>query len=319
MGRERSPLFWLGCALLLALTVIAALAPLLAPHDPWLPTGAPLAPPTDGHLLGTNDLGQDVLSQVIYGARSSLIVAVLVTALSTALSWLVGLAAGFVRGAAGPLLAVTDLLLALPHLPLSLLTLTLLGPSRRNLILVLALLSWPAFARIVRSVVLTTRSATYVEASRALGAPDGHVIRRHLLPATIDVLPTKLILTVRFAVFAEATLAFLGLGSAGSVSWGTMLHWAFGDPLVFSRPIWPWLVVPPMLAIVTLILATVWVGTGIVEGGQGRARGYARVRRSGRGVGVGHGSPRHVDNNALELRRPNRPTGSERGTRTFRA
>ncbi len=312
MARERSPLFWVGGAILLAFAIVAAVAPLLAPHDPWLPTGEPLAPPSDGHLLGTNDLGQDVLSQVIYGARSSLIVAVLVTALSTGLSWLVGLAAGFVRGLAGPLLAATDLLLALPNLPLYLLTLTLLGPSRRNLILVLALLSWPAFARIVRSIVLATRSAAYVEASRALGAADGHVIRRHLLPATIDVLPTKLVLTVRFAVFAETTLAFLGLGSADSISWGTMLHWALGDPLLFSRPVWPWLVVPPMLAIATLILATLWVGTGVVEGSRGRFRGDVPEHRRRRSIGAAAGVPRRVDRGARRLRPTVGPTGGGR-------
>lgn len=305
MDRDRSPLFWLGCALLLGFATVAALAPLLAPHDPRLPTGTPLAPPTHDHLLGTNDLGQDVLSQLIHGARSSLIVAGLVTALSTGLSWLVGLTAGLVRGAEGPLMAVTDLLLALPNLPLSLLVLTLVGPSRGNLILLLALLSWPAFARIVRSIVLRTRSAAYVEASRALGARDAHVIRRHLFPATIDVLPTKLVLTVRFAVLAEATLAFLGLSGADSVSWGTILNWAFADPLLFARPVWPWLVLPPTLAIVTLILATVWVSTGIAEIGRGRRRSTRRGHTSRRGLGTGHDPTRPRHGETPELRAAN--------------
>ncbi len=265
MARRRPALFWLGCGLLAAFAAVAALAPLLAPHDPRLPTGRPLAPPSRGHLLGTNDLGLDVLSQAIYGARSSLIVAGSVTGISTALSWIVGLLAGFFRHAEAPLMALADLLLALPHIPFYLLALTLLGPSRGNLILVLALISWPAFARIVRSVVLQARSAGYVEASRMLGAPDLHVIRHHLLPATLGVLPTKLVLTVRFAVFAEATLAFLGLGTNDAMSWGMMLNWAFSDPLLFSRPGWPWLVLPPTLAIAALVLASVWVSSGIVE------------------------------------------------------
>ena len=259
-------LFWLGCGLLVAFVAAAAMAPLLAPHDPRLPSGEPLAPPTREHLLGTNDLGQDVLSQVIYGARSSLIVAGLVTALSTGLSWGVGLAAGFFRGVTGPLMALTDLLLALPNLPLYLLVLTLLGPSRRNLVLVLGLLSWPAFARVVRGLVLQARVAAYVEASRALGAPEWHVLRRHLLPATLHVLPTKLVLTVRFAIFAEATLAFLGVSSGDAIGWGSMLNWAFSDPLLFLRPVWPWLVLPPTLATAALILATVWVSSGFAEG-----------------------------------------------------
>lgn len=257
----------------MVVAAVAAMAPLLAPHDPRLSTGRPLAPPTREHLLGTNDLGQDVLSQVIHGARSVLIVAGLVTGASTALSWLVGLAAGFVRRAEAPLMLVTDLLLVLPSMPLYFLVLTVLGASRRNLIAVLALLSWPAFARIVRSVVLQTRSAAYVEASRALGAADLSIVRRHVLPATLQVLPTKLVLTVRFAIFGEATLAFLGLGGSGSISWGTMLGWAFADPLLFARPVWPWLVLPPALAIVAVVLATVWVTTDTGDaGGPGSSR-----------------------------------------------
>ncbi len=260
-------LVWLGLGIIAAFVAIAATAPALAPHDPRLPTGPPLASPTRQHPLGTNDLGQDVLSQTIHGARSSLVVAGVVTAISTALSWLVGLVAGFSRRAEWPLLAVTDLLLALPNLPLYLLVLTLAGPSRRNLIATLALLSWPAFARVVRGVVTQTRSAPHVEASRALGACDRHLVLRHILPATLDVLPTKLVLTVRFAVFAEATLAFLGLGPADTVSWGTMLNWAFADPLLIARPVWPWLVLPPALCIAALIVATVWVGGGLVAVG----------------------------------------------------
>ncbi|MDP9379897.1 MAG: ABC transporter permease [Chloroflexota bacterium] len=265
------PLQWLGCALLSAPFIVAVFAPLLAPYDPHLPVGRPLAAPTIEHPLGTNDLGQDTLSQLIYGARASLSVAVAVAAISTVLSWSVGLAAGFFRPVEGPLMALSDLLLALPNLPLYMLVVTLVGPSRLNLILVLALLSWPAFARVVRSVVIQTRSAPYVEAAGALGATGARIAVRHLFPATLSLLPTKLILTVRFAVFAEATLAFLGLAEGGSVSWGTMLSHAFSDPLLFSRPVWPWLVLPPTLAIMALILVTTWI-SGQIEGLQRSGR-----------------------------------------------
>jgi ABC-type dipeptide/oligopeptide/nickel transport system permease subunit len=184
-----------------------------------------------------------------------------VTAISTALSWIVGLTAGFIRRLEGLLMGGTDLILALPDLPLILLVLTLIGATRLNLILVLGLLSWPAFARVVRSIVIGARGSPYVEASRALGASTAHVMLRHLLPATLGALPAKLVLTMRYAVFAEATLAFLGLGGGDAIGWGAMLNQAFRDPLLFSRPIWPWLVLPPTLAIAALILATVWVSS----------------------------------------------------------
>lgn len=260
----RRPLtFWLGCTLLAGFLTVAAFAPQLSPHDPRQSAGLPLSSPNWEHPLGTNDIGQDILSQMLHGARTSIVVAGAITAISTLLSWTVGLLAGFVRQLESPLIGLTDFLLALPDLPLILLVLTLIGPSQFNLVMVLALLSWPSFARIVRSVVIGARSSLYVEASRSIGATSRHVMFRHLLPATLDVLPTKLVLTVRYAVFAEATLAFLGLGASETVSWGSMLNIAFGDSLLFSRSVWPWLVLPPTLTIAALILATVWVGTGL--------------------------------------------------------
>jgi len=249
--------------LLAVACVMALFGPWLAPYDPALSVGPPLQPPGSGHPLGTNDIGQDVLSQLIAGARTSLIVALGVAAISAALSWLVGLAAGLSRRLEAPLIGLADLLLALPSIPLYLLIVTLIGPSQTNLILTLGLLSWPAFARVVRSVVIRVRAEPYVEAARALGGSNLHLARLHLLPATLDILPTKVILTVRFAIFAEATLAFLGLAQSGTVSWGSMLSWAFSDPLLFARPVWPWLVLPPALAIAVVILATTWVTTGL--------------------------------------------------------
>lgn len=264
---------WAGAGALAACALLAIAAPWLAPYDPRLPVGPSLAGPSLAHLLGANDVGQDLFSQLLYGVRTSLLVAAAVTALSTALSWGVGLAAGMFRAAETVLLPLAELLLALPSLPLYLLIVTLVGPSLLHLVLALALLSWPSFARIVRSIVLTARTAQHVEAARAIGASSAHILRRHLLPATLDVLPTKLILTVRFAVFTEATLAFLGLGDPSTVSCGTMLNHAFDDPLLFSRPVWPWLVLPPAAAIVLLVLGTVWFSQAL-EGW--RARG-ARV------------------------------------------
>jgi ABC-type dipeptide/oligopeptide/nickel transport system permease subunit len=267
----------LGGALVACMFVIAAAgAPLLAPYDPGLLSGPPLALPSAAHLLGTNDVGQDVLSRLLYGVRTSLLIAGSVAGLSAMLSWVVGLAAGISRLAETLLMPLTELLLALPSLPLYLLTVTLVGPSLTNLVLTLALLSWPSFARIVRSLVLAVRAAPYVEAAQAMGATRLHVARRHLLPATLDVLPTKLILTVRFAVFTEATLAFLGLGDPATVSCGTILSHAFDDPLLFTRPIWPWIVLPPALAVAGLVLTTVALSRRLVArpapGGPTRSR-----------------------------------------------
>jgi ABC-type dipeptide/oligopeptide/nickel transport system permease subunit len=261
--RRPTAIFWVGVGVVAAFAVVALLAPLLAPFDPRSPVGAPLQPPGDGHWLGTNDLGQDVLSQLLCGTRATLGVVFGAVVISTAMSWVVGLAAGASRRLELPLTAVSDLLPALPGLPLLLLVLTLVGSSRLTLILALGLISWPGYARVVRSVVAQTRSAPYVEAARSLGATTPHLARYHLLPASLAVLPTKLVLSARYAVFATATLAFFGLGTGGTASWGTRLSLAFADPLLFARPVWPWLVLPPALAIAMLVVATLWVGEGV--------------------------------------------------------
>jgi len=248
---------------LVVLVVVGAglAAPALAPFDPRLPTGGPVQAPDQGHLLGTNDLGQDVLSQWLWAARASLGIAVTVTALSSVIAWGAGLVAGLSARAEGAIMALTDLLLALPALPLYLLILSLIGPSQAHVAILLGLLSWPAFARVVRAQVMTVRGAPYVDAVRCLGGTWTRVALRHVLPATLRLLPAHLVLTVRFAVFAEATLAFLGLGDSATSSWGTLLGGVFADPLLFTTAAWTWLVLPPAFGIALLIVLASWAGT----------------------------------------------------------
>lgn len=252
-----------GTVILIGAGAVALFGPLLAPYNPSLPSGLPLLSPGGGYPLGTNDIGQDILSQWLWAARSSLLVAGSVTVLSTALSWGIGLAAGFWRQAEAPLMALTDLLLALPSLLLYLLVVVLLGPSRLHIVLTLGLLSWPDFARVVRAQVIASRGAPHVEAARALGATPLRVALRHVLPATYGLLPAKIVLTVRFALFADATLSFLGLGDTSAQSWGSMLGTAFNYPLLFAGHLWLWWTLPPALSIALVVLATTWLATGV--------------------------------------------------------
>jgi ABC-type dipeptide/oligopeptide/nickel transport system permease subunit len=262
-----------GAAVLLVMALAACLAPWLAPSGLNQIAGRPLSPPSVAHPLGTNDLGYDVLSELLYGARVSLGVAASVALASAVLSWALGIAAGLWRWAEAPAMALADLLLALPNLPLAMLVVALAGASVGSLVATLVVLSWPAFARIVRAHVLAVRHAPYVEAARALGATESRVALRHVLPTTLPLLPAKLILTVRLALFTEATLTFLGLGDPGAKSWGTMLGWAFNDPLLFARPAWLWWALPPALAIAAAVVATSWVAQAFVDAPAGRSAG----------------------------------------------
>ncbi len=252
-----------GAVIFFLVVILALLGPLVAPYDPRLSTGPPLRPPTPSHLLGTNDIGQDLFSQWLWSARASLLVGGLVTLVSTTISWLVGITAGLSSRLETPLLAVTDLLLALPSLPLYLLIVAWVGPRQQNVVLTLGLLSWPAFARVVRARVIALRSQPYIDAARALGATPRRIALVHVLPGTLDLLPAKLVLTFRFAIFTGATLAFLGLGDPTANSWGTTLSWAFNYPLLFLGNVWLWWVLPPALAIVGVVLAATWLSTSL--------------------------------------------------------
>lgn len=271
--------------MLLTLAALALLAPLVAPYDPRLPIGRPFEAPSATHLLGTTDIGQDVLSQCIWAVRWTLTIALVTTLISTLLSWVAGVTAGFWPRLDAPVTGLADLLLALPGVPLAMLVVTLVGPSVGAIVATLGALSWPGFARIVRAQVLVVRARPYVTASRALGATDLRLAVWHIVPGTFELLPAKIVLTVRYAVFGEATLAFLGLGDPATPSWGGMLGWAFNDPLLFTRPTWGWLVGPPALLIALTVLATTWIATGVEAGGVPAPAAGASAKRDGAPVG----------------------------------
>ncbi len=292
-GLGFSSLAVIGAIALACIVAMAILAPWLAPYDPRLSAGPALLGPSGDHWLGTNDLGQDVLSEWLWAARASLLTAALVTIISTALAWLFGVAAGLSSRLDGAAMGVCDLLLALPAVPLCMLVLSIAGSGRRNVILLLALLSWPVFARVVRAQVRQLAHEPYVEAAQAMGAGRLHVAWRHILPGTLALLPAKLLTTVRFALFGEATLAFLGLGDPASKSWGTMLGWAFNDPLLFASQAWLWRVLPPAASIAIVVLAVTWIGTGLEQPHEHPAQ-LRRPSAAGRRNASRHQPARHA-------------------------
>lgn len=254
---------WAGIAMLSLFVLCAVLAPWIAPHDPW-EFGTAFLSPSTTNLLGTNDVGQDIFSEFIYGARNSLMVGFAAALLSVSLGAVVGLVAGFRKGVIDDLLmGVTDVFLVMPMLPLAILVAVYLGPSIWNLILVIGLLWWPSTARVIRSQVLSIRESGYVESSRALGAGDIWLMWRHVLPNVIPLLMAKFVLTVAMAMLMDASLSFLGLGDPIAKSWGMMLRYAFlrGG---FIRELW-WWYVPPGLAIGLCILSLTLISFGVEE------------------------------------------------------
>ena len=260
----RFPLVLLGGAVLVALVVVAVLAPLIAPYDPKAAAGASLEGPSAEHLLGTDDIGQDIFSSLVWGARQSLIVGIGAATLSVAAGLLVGVVAGLLRGVVDTVfMRLVDVGLALPRLPLLVVIAALAGVDRTVLILVIGLLTWPEMARIVRGQTLTICHRGFVDAARGFGGRLGYVVARHLVPALGPLLVAGFVSTAGQAVLMEAGLAFLGLADPTAVSWGLVLNRALVFPGLYFTPLWVWWVLPAGFAIALTVLAFTFLGVGL--------------------------------------------------------
>lgn len=244
-----------GLGLLAALLTVALTAPWLAPYDPTVRTGVPFARPSAAHLLGTDDVGRDLLSALVYGTRISLLVGIVAALSATVVGAGVGVAAGYARGwLDAVLMRLVDVVLALPVLPLTIVVGVFAGPGVLTQIAVIAAVLWAGTARELRAQVLSLRERDHLQALRAMGARPLHVVPRHLLPAVAPLIAPQFVLATKTAILLEASLAFLGLGDLTVQSWGTMLSLAHARS-AFLTDAWLWWVIPPGLAIATTVLA----------------------------------------------------------------
>jgi peptide/nickel transport system permease protein len=244
LAMRRRPALWLSLALL-APVVLAALVPqLIAPYDPFANSGPALAPPGPLHPFGTDDLGRDLMSGVVYGARTSLMVAAIATLMSCSIGAVVGMTAGFFGGLIDDaLMRLTEFVQVLPRFFVALLVLTLFGPSALNMALVLGLMSWPGLARITRAETLSLREREFVRAARAMGGDSWWIIRRHLLPHVRRPVLAVSAPIATGAILTEAGLSYLGLSDPNSMSWGKLIQ----NGQAFFTHGW-WLPVMPGLA-----------------------------------------------------------------------
>jgi peptide/nickel transport system permease protein len=259
---KRQPLAALGIFLLAMFLLCAVFAPWLAPQDPaQLDLPGRLMGPSTAHWFGTDELGRDILSRVLYGARISLIVAVSVVGLSLALGLVVGMISGFYGGVADTVLNVyvTNAFLALPGILLAIAFVAFMGPGLGNVIVALAISGWVGYARLVRGQVMAVKEREFVEAARALGASDLRVMVRHLLPNILQPLIVQAAIGMAGAVLAEATLSFLGLGiQAPAASWGSMLNDARSH--LFDSP---HMVFFPAMAVMLCVLSFNFIGDAL--------------------------------------------------------
>jgi len=255
----------IGLAILIVFFFIAAFSPWLAPFDPTEIRAGPLmGRPSELHIFGTDQLGRDIFSRVLYGTRLSLLVGLSAAAIAVVVGTLVGLVSGYYGKASGEaLMRLTDLFLVMPFLPLVMVLATLLGRSLFIIMVVIGITSWPWMARVIRSEVLSLKQRAFVERARAIGCSNTHIIRKHILPNTLPLVTANAILIIPVAIMAEASLAFIGLGDPLTISWGSILEGAFTNNAI-TLGLWHWFI-PPGLGIVFLSLGFALVGHVIDE------------------------------------------------------
>ena len=251
----------LGLLVVFGFVVLALAAPWIAPHDPVATSwGAIRKAPGAAHWFGTDEIGRDVLSRVIWGTRASLLAGVVSVSISLMLGVPIGLAAGFLGGFVDALISrITDAFLACPFLILAIALAAFLGPSLSNAMIAIGVSATPIFVRLTRAQVLNVRVEDYVEAARAVGNPPWRIALRHVLPNVTAPLIVQATLAIAAAVIAEASLSFLGLGQQPpEPSWGSMLNTAknYIDQA-------PWMAIWPGLAIFGLVLAFNLLGDGL--------------------------------------------------------
>lgn len=260
-GRNRTAV--IGLVLIVFITFVAIFAPWIAPQDPRRQVyTALMEPPSRQYPMGTDDLGRDTLSRVIYGSRASLPVGVFSMAFSSLIGVLLGLTAGYFGGRIDTvLMRIMDAVLAFPTLLLAIFLVSVLGPSLRNAMLAVVIVYIPSFARVTRANVLSVKEQEYVLSSTSVGATDWWIISRHALPNVMSPVIVQVSLGVAYAILLEASMSFLGMGiQPPTPAWGSMIN----QGRRFITQAW-WLMVFPGLAIFLTVLSFNFLGDGLRE------------------------------------------------------
>jgi peptide/nickel transport system permease protein len=255
-----------GAVILTAFLLVAIFGPIFMPFS-TMEFGEVediLNPPSRAHWLGTDDMGRDVLANLISGARISLLIGALATAISMGIGTLIGIVSGyFGKGIDNILMRFTDFFLVIPWLPLMMVLAAILGTSLWNIIFVIGITGWAGTARVVRSQTLSVRERQFVERTVSIGASSRHIMIRHILPNVFPLVFANTVLVAAVAIVSETTLSFLGLGDPTMASWGMMLHYAFESGATSAGAYWYYL--PPGICVVLVVLSFTLLGYAFDE------------------------------------------------------
>lgn len=258
--RWRNPIGMIGAVVVLLTVVVAIAAPLIAPYDPDAQGSTRLLPPSGSNIMGTDELGRDTFSRIVFGARVSLQVGIISVFIALLAGAILGVAAGFFGGRIDSwLMRGVDIMFAFPGLVLAIVIAGLLGASRTNAMIAIGLVYAPAFARVIRGSVLSVMSEPYVEAGRVIGSTNRRLVQRYVLPNIVAPLIVMTSVYLSSAILSEAALSFLGLGTQPpEPAWGGMLNLART-----YMEISPWMAIFPGLAIMIVVLGFNFLGDGL--------------------------------------------------------
>ena len=257
----RNPLTVVGLVIIIALLLTAAFAPWIAPYSPIEgQLTARLLPPSPEHWMGTDELGRDIFSRVIYGARITLFIVLLVAIISAPLGLVIGAISGYFGGVVDRIMmGITDIFLSMPRLILALAFVAALGPGIENAVIAIAITAWPVYARLARAETLTVRKAEFIAAVRMQGASHGRIILRHILPLCMSSTIVRVTLDMAGIILTAAGLGFLGLGAQPPLpEWGAMI--SRGRAFILDQ--W-WVATMPGFAIVIVSLGFCLFGDGL--------------------------------------------------------
>lgn len=259
---KESKLGLLGLFIFLLFVFASVFAEILAPY-PIGPTQGDrnyiLKPPSSKYLLGTDELGRDMLSMILYGGKVSLTIGILATLITAIIGTLVGVTAGYFGGKTEEILMrFTDVFLVIPGLPLMIVLASLLGATFWNMILVIGIQGWTGTARVLRAQVLSLKEKLFIESARSIGASDTRIIIRHIIPNVLPLIVAQMVLRIGSSILSASSLSFLGLGDPTHMSWGMTLHYAFSVGSLFSN--FYWYLIPPGLCITLVVLSFTFIG-----------------------------------------------------------
>lgn len=253
-----------GALVVGGLVATAVLAQWIAPYDASERVGRPFSEPSSQFLLGTNDVGQDILSELVVGTRVSLTVGVIAATVAIVIGTTVGILGGYFPRVGAVLMRGVDVVLILPFLPLLIVLAAYLGRSIVTTTIVIGALIWAPTARVIQGQVLSLSRREYVVAARSMGARDSYLVWRHVLPKTLLLATGQFVSATSGAILLESSLSFLGLGDPLQKSWGSILYWAQVRG-AFLTPAWKWWVMPPGLMIMLASLGFALIGFALEQ------------------------------------------------------